>query len=178
MRWSFNGSDKQKSVQFINYNALNIYWQSRSMEFLWFILTFSIPRATLDSLNSQTTFYWTWQITGSIKLWNPGHVTYYNGVTRLTSEKYFSVQSTVYNNQNVTKSVQYVTQSYGRPRTKTEVTTNTYIHSAGDVTWASVMPRKVTVNIGDAENRYRGYRDKNRLRGKKSCSFSSISRTL
>ena len=33
------------------------------------------------------------------------------------------VQSTVYNNQIVTKSVQYITLSYGRPRTKTEVTT-------------------------------------------------------
>ena len=37
------------------------------------------------------------------------------------------VKSTVYNNQNVPKSVQYVTLSYGRPRTKPEVTTNTYI---------------------------------------------------
>ena len=33
------------------------------------------------------------------------------------------VQSTVYNNQLVTKSVQYIALSYGRPRTKTEVTT-------------------------------------------------------
>ena len=33
------------------------------------------------------------------------------------------VQSTVYNNQIVTKSVQYITLSYGRQRTKTEVTT-------------------------------------------------------
>ena len=28
-----------------------------------------------------------------------------------------------------------------------------YIHPAGDVTRVSVMPRKVTVKIGDAENR-------------------------
>ena len=33
------------------------------------------------------------------------------------------VHLTVYNNQNMTKSVQYVTLSYGRPRTKTEVMT-------------------------------------------------------
>ena len=33
------------------------------------------------------------------------------------------VQTTVYINQNVTKSVQYITLSYGRPRTKTEVMT-------------------------------------------------------
>ena len=34
-------------------------------------------------------------------------------------------------------------------------------HPAGDVTRVSVMPRKVTVKIGDAENRCRGCRDKN-----------------
>ena len=33
------------------------------------------------------------------------------------------VQSTVYNNQIVTKLVQYITLSYGSPWTKTEVTT-------------------------------------------------------
>ena len=37
-----------------------------------------------------------------------------------------------------------------------------YYHPAGDVTRVSVMPRKVTVKIGDAENRCRGCRDKNR----------------
>ena len=36
------------------------------------------------------------------------------------------------------------------------------IHPAGDATKVSVMPRKVTVKIGDAENRCRGCRDKNR----------------
>ena len=35
-------------------------------------------------------------------------------------------------------------------------------HPAGDVTRVSVMPRKDTVKIGDAENRCRGCRDKNR----------------
>ena len=30
-----------------------------------------------------------------------------------------------------------------------------YIHHTGDMTRASVMPRKVTVKIGDAENRCR-----------------------
>ena len=35
------------------------------------------------------------------------------------------------------------------------------IHLAGDVTRVSEMPRMVTVNIGDAENRCRGCRDKN-----------------
>ena len=35
-------------------------------------------------------------------------------------------------------------------------------HPAGDVTRDSVMPRKVTVKIGDAENRCRGCQDKNR----------------
>ena len=35
-------------------------------------------------------------------------------------------------------------------------------HPAGDVTRISVMPRKVTVKIGDAENWCRGCRDKNR----------------
>ena len=34
-------------------------------------------------------------------------------------------------------------------------------HSAGDVIRVSVMPRKVTVKIGDAENRCRLCRDKN-----------------
>ena len=33
-------------------------------------------------------------------------------------------------------------------------------HPAGDVTRVSVMARKVTVTIGDAENRCRGCRDK------------------
>ena len=38
----------------------------------------------------------------------------------------------------------------------------TYLfHPAGDVTRVSVMLRKVTVKIGDAENRYGGCRDKN-----------------
>ena len=36
-----------------------------------------------------------------------------------------------------------------------------YSHPAGDVTSVSVMPRKVTVKIGDAENRCRWCRDKN-----------------
>ena len=36
------------------------------------------------------------------------------------------------------------------------------LHPAGDVTRVSVMPRKVTMKIGDAENRCRGCRDKNR----------------
>ena len=35
------------------------------------------------------------------------------------------------------------------------------IHPAGDVTRVSVMPRKVTVKIGDAENRCHGCQDKN-----------------
>ena len=39
---------------------------------------------------------------------------------------------------------------------------NGLYHSAGDVTRVSVMPRKVTVKSGDAENRCRGCRDKNR----------------
>ena len=38
----------------------------------------------------------------------------------------------------------------------------TECNPAGDVTRVSVMPRKVTVKIGDAENRCRGCRDKNR----------------
>ena len=37
-------------------------------------------------------------------------------------------------------------------------------HPAGDVTRVSVVPRKVTVKIGDAENRRRGCRDKNLLK--------------
>ena len=37
-----------------------------------------------------------------------------------------------------------------------------YAHPAGDMTRVSVMPRKVTVKIGDAENRCRGFGDKNR----------------
>ena len=37
-----------------------------------------------------------------------------------------------------------------------------HTHPAGDVTRVSVMPRKVTVKIGDIENRCRGCRDKNR----------------
>ena len=37
-----------------------------------------------------------------------------------------------------------------------------YDHPAGDVTRVSVMPRKVTVKNGDAENQCRGCRDKNR----------------
>ena len=36
------------------------------------------------------------------------------------------------------------------------------VHPAGKVTRVSVMPRKITVKIGDAENRCRGCRDKNR----------------
>ena len=36
------------------------------------------------------------------------------------------------------------------------------IHPAGDVNRVSVMPRKVTVKFGDAENRCLGCRDKNR----------------
>ena len=36
------------------------------------------------------------------------------------------------------------------------------LHSAGDVTRVSVMPRMVTVKIGDAENWCWGCRDKNR----------------
>ena len=35
-------------------------------------------------------------------------------------------------------------------------------HPAGDMTRVSVMPRKDTVKIGDAENRCRGCRDKHR----------------
>ena len=34
-------------------------------------------------------------------------------------------------------------------------------HPAGDVTRVSVIPRRVTVKIGDAENQCRGCRDKN-----------------
>ena len=37
-----------------------------------------------------------------------------------------------------------------------------YLSPAGDVTRVSVMPRKVTVKIEDAENGCRGCRDKNR----------------
>ena len=37
-------------------------------------------------------------------------------------------------------------------------------HPAGDVTRASLVPRKVTEKIGDAENWWRGFRDKNRLK--------------
>ena len=42
------------------------------------------------------------------------------------------------------------------------------LHPAGDVTRVSVMPRKVTVKVGDAENWWRGCRDKNRLKRQKS----------
>ena len=35
-------------------------------------------------------------------------------------------------------------------------------HPTGDVTRVSVIPRKDTVKIGDAENQCRGCRDKNR----------------
>ena len=49
----------------------------------------------------------------------------------------------------------------------------------GDVTRVSVMPRKVTMKIGEADNWCPGCRDKNRWKkGKNSCSFSSISSTL
>ena len=34
-------------------------------------------------------------------------------------------------------------------------------HPAGDVTRVFLVPGKVTVKIGDAENRWRGCRDKN-----------------
>ena len=37
-----------------------------------------------------------------------------------------------------------------------------HLQPAGDVTRVSVVPRKVTVKFGDAENRCRGCRDKNR----------------
>ena len=37
-------------------------------------------------------------------------------------------------------------------------------HPAGDLTRVSVVPRKVTVKIGDAENWWRGCRDNNRLK--------------
>ena len=37
-------------------------------------------------------------------------------------------------------------------------------HPAGDVTRVSVVSRKVTVKIGDAENWWRGCRDKNRFK--------------
>ena len=35
--------------------------------------------------------------------------------------------------------------------------------TAGDVTGVIVVPRRVTVKIGDAENRWRGCRETNRL---------------
>ena len=44
-------------------------------------------------------------------------------------------------------------------------------HPAGDVTRVSVMPRKVTVKIGDAKIKINE-------KGQNSCSFSSISCTL
>ena len=37
-------------------------------------------------------------------------------------------------------------------------------HPARDVTGVSVVPRKVTVKIGDAENWWRGCQDKNRYK--------------
>ena len=42
-----------------------------------------------------------------------------------------------------------------------------YLNPAGDVTRVSVMPRKVTVKIGDAENRCRGCRAKICEKGQK-----------
>ena len=38
------------------------------------------------------------------------------------------------------------------------------IHATGDVTRVSVVPRKVTVRIGNAEIWWQGCRDKNRLK--------------
>ena len=46
--------------------------------------------------------------------------------------------------------------------TKLPVDVNRQLQLAGDVTRVSVMPRKVTVKIGDAENRCGGCRDKKR----------------
>ena len=43
----------------------------------------------------------------------------------------------------------------------------TLIHPAGDVTRVSVMPRKITVTIGDAENRCRGCEIKINEKGQK-----------
>ena len=37
-------------------------------------------------------------------------------------------------------------------------------HPAGDVTRVSVVPRKVTVKIGDSDNWWWGFRDNNRLK--------------
>ena len=49
----------------------------------------------------------------------------------------------------------------GMPQSQTAAKPRHQEHPAGDVTRVSVMPRKVTVKIGDAENRCRWCRDKN-----------------
>ena len=48
------------------------------------------------------------------------------------------------------------------PQSQTAANPRHKEHPGGDVTSVSVMPRKVKVKIGDAENRCRGCRDKNR----------------
>ena len=50
------------------------------------------------------------------------------------------------------------------------------INPAGDVTRVSVVPRKVTVKIGDDENWWRGCRDKNRLKKAKNPVSLDLSR--
>ena len=50
------------------------------------------------------------------------------------------------------------------------------MHPAGDVTRVFVVPEKVTVKIGDAENWWRGWRDKNRLKTAKLPVCLSLSR--
>ena len=50
-------------------------------------------------------------------------------------------------------------------------------HPAGDVTRVSAMPRKVTVKIGDAENRCRGCWDKNQWKRAQTAVRFVLSRT-
>ena len=84
----------------------------------------------------------------AINEWNnlPADAQYCNSVN---SFKYFL-------NKDREKTAEYFTLSVERPKFCTRLR-----HPAGDVTRVSVMSRKVTVKIGDAENRCRGCRDKN-----------------
>ena len=50
------------------------------------------------------------------------------------------------------------------------------IHPAGDVTRVSVVPRKLTVEIVDAKNRWRGCRDKNQFKKTKLPARLVLSR--
>ena len=52
------------------------------------------------------------------------------------------------------------------------------MHPAGDVTRVSVVPRKVTVKVGDTENWCRGCREINRLKKAKIPVRLVLSRVL